>query len=53
MSEQQGPADPGLAAERDRLARPIHDGVLQVLALVQREGSELGGSGAQLATLAG
>ncbi|MEV0133726.1 ATP-binding protein [Dactylosporangium sp. NPDC050688] len=41
------------AAERDRLARPIHDGVLQVLALVQREGSELGGTGAQLAALAG
>ncbi|MFI1995241.1 sensor histidine kinase [Actinoplanes sp. NPDC020271] len=28
------------AAERERLARPIHDGVLQVLALVQREGGE-------------
>lgn len=41
------------AAERDRLARPIHDGVLQVLALVQREGSELGGTGSQLAALAG
>ncbi len=41
------------AAERDRLARPIHDGVLQVLALVQREGSELGDAGAQLAALAG
>jgi signal transduction histidine kinase len=41
------------AAERDRLARPIHDGVLQVLALVQKEGSELGSSGAQLAALAG
>ncbi|MFF5227968.1 sensor histidine kinase [Dactylosporangium sp. NPDC000521] len=41
------------AAERDRLARPIHDGVLQVLAMVQREGSELGGTGAQLAALAG
>jgi signal transduction histidine kinase len=40
-------------AERDRLARPIHDGVLQVLALVQRHGSELGGSGAELAALAG
>jgi signal transduction histidine kinase len=41
------------AAERDRLARPIHDGVLQVLALVRKEGSELGGAGAQLAALAG
>ncbi|WP_218824554.1 sensor histidine kinase [Asanoa hainanensis] len=41
------------AAERDRLARPIHDGVLQVLALVQRQGPELGATGTQLATLAG
>ncbi|WP_426506609.1 MacS family sensor histidine kinase [Dactylosporangium sp. McL0621] len=40
-------------AERNRLARPIHDGVLQVLALMQRHGAELGGPGAQLATLAG
>ena len=31
------------AAERDRLGRSIHDGVLQVLALVQREGQDLGG----------
>ncbi|WP_239174432.1 sensor histidine kinase [Actinoplanes cyaneus] len=36
------------AAERDRLARPIHDGVLQVLAMVQRQDG-----GSQLATLAG
>jgi signal transduction histidine kinase len=35
------------------LARPIHDGVLQVLALVQRQGAELGGEGARLAALAG
>jgi signal transduction histidine kinase len=38
-------------AERDRLGRSIHDGVLQVLALVQREGSRL--SGGELAALAG
>jgi signal transduction histidine kinase len=41
------------AAERDRLGRSIHDGVLQVLALVQRQGSELGPQGDELATLAG
>ncbi|WP_432977461.1 ATP-binding protein [Dactylosporangium sp. CA-233914] len=40
-------------AERNRLARPIHDGVLQVLALMQRHGTELGGAGPRLATLAG
>ena len=31
-----------VAAERARLARAVHDGVLQVLALVQRQGGELG-----------
>ena len=41
------------AEERARLARAVHDGVLQVLALVQRRGAELGGSGAGLARLAG
>ena len=41
------------AAERARLARAVHDGVLQVLALVQRRGAELGGQGAELGRLAG
>ncbi|CAN5480239.1 DUF5931 domain-containing protein [soil metagenome] len=38
---------------RARLARAVHDGVLQVLALVQRRGSELGDDGAELGRLAG
>jgi signal transduction histidine kinase len=41
------------ARERDRLARGIHDSVLQVLALVQRRGTELGGEAAELGRLAG
>jgi signal transduction histidine kinase len=40
-------------AERERLARSIHDSVLQVLARVQRRGTELGGEAAELARLAG
>lgn len=39
--------------ERERLARGIHDSVLQVLALIQRRGTELGGEAAQLGRLAG
>jgi len=45
-------AEAAALAERDRLNRIVHDGVLQVLAMVEREGSELGGRGAELATLA-
>ena len=41
------------AAERARLARAVHDGVLQVLALVQGRGTELGGEAAALGRLAG
>jgi signal transduction histidine kinase len=39
-------------AERDRLARSIHDGVLQLLALVQHHGPALGAAGIELAQLA-
>lgn len=39
--------------ERERLARSIHDSVLQVLALVRRRGGELGGEAAELGRLAG
>jgi signal transduction histidine kinase len=41
------------AAERQRLARVVHDGVLQALALVQRRAPELGPDGAELGRLAG
>ncbi|SDC81007.1 MacS family sensor histidine kinase [Actinokineospora iranica] len=40
-------------AERERLARSIHDSVLQVLARVRKRGRELGGEAAELAELAG
>jgi signal transduction histidine kinase len=39
--------------ERERLARRIHDSVLQVLAMVQRRGAEAGGEAAEIGRLAG
>lgn len=39
--------------ERERLSRQVHDGVIQVLALVAKRGREIGGGAAELATLAG
>ncbi len=39
--------------ERERLARAVHDGVLQALALIHRRGAELGGPAAELGQLAG
>ncbi len=40
------------ARERAQLARVVHDGVLQVLSLMQRRGRELGGEVAELGRLA-
>jgi signal transduction histidine kinase len=42
-----------VVAERERLARQIHDSVLQVLALVSRRGAGAGGELGELARLAG
>lgn len=39
--------------ERERLSREVHDGVLQVLALIAKRGREIGGDTAELAELAG
>lgn len=40
------------AAERERLSREVHDGVLQVLSFISKRGREIGGQTAQLAELA-
>lgn len=41
------------AEERERLAREVHDGVLQVLSYIKRRGSEIGGATEELAQRAG
>jgi len=41
------------AEERTRLARAVHDGVLQVLTMMQRQGAAAGGQWAELGRLAG
>ncbi|WP_233608192.1 MacS family sensor histidine kinase [Nocardia stercoris] len=40
------------ATERERLAREVHDGVLQTLAYISRTGTEIGGRTAELAARA-
>lgn len=50
---QEAVATEAATAERERLARDIHDGVLQVLAYVRRHGADLDLDGAELSRLAG
>ena len=55
MARERDAAERAAAAaeERTRLARAVHDGVLQVLAMTQRRGSAAGGEWADLGRLAG
>ncbi|MBC2933488.1 histidine kinase [Nocardioides sp. zg-1228] len=55
MARERDEAERAAAAaeERTRLARAVHDGVLQVLAMVQRQGAASGGQWAELGRLAG
>ncbi|CAM3830274.1 MacS family sensor histidine kinase [Nocardioides zeicaulis] len=55
MARERDAAERAAAAadERTRLARAVHDGVLQVLAMTQRQGTAAGGEWAELARLAG
>ncbi len=46
----QAEAAQAATRERERLSRDIHDGVLQVLALIHRRGAALGGPAAELAS---
>ena len=52
LARDQAQREAAEARERAQLARVVHDGVLQVLALVQRRGMELGGEVAELGRLA-
>lgn len=55
MARERDAAERAAAAaeERTRLARAVHDGVLQVLTMVQRRGAADGGEWAELGRLAG
>ena len=50
---QQAAEVEAASRERERIARTIHDSVLQVLAMVQRRGTEIGGQAAEIGLLAG
>lgn len=52
MEQEQERMKGAALAERERLSRIVHDGALQVLALVEREGPGLGPVGIRLAALA-
>ena len=51
-ARDQAQREAAAAQERAQLARVVHDGVLQVLSLMQRRGAELGGEVAELGRLA-
>jgi len=55
MARERDAAEHAAAAaeERTRLARAVHDGVLQVLTMTQRRGAAAGGEWAELGRLAG
>ncbi len=52
LAVQQAAATAAAAAERERLGRAVHDGVLQVLAAVRRQGEAGGDATPELARLA-
>lgn len=52
QAQAEAVASVAATEERERLARAVHDGVLQALAWVARRGNEIGGDAAGLATVA-